>query len=168
MTPVTIKMAERGEPGAASEAMRIGEAAEQCEVSTRTLRYWQEIGLLQPSGHEQGSQRLYRPADVARAKRIKELQELLGFSLSEIRAVLDTDDVLDQIRTAYRASARPEVQLRLIDDAIEVNARLLARLDDTLARVQAFRDERAHKAKRMRARARDLRDEVDRAGPSRP
>jgi len=147
--------------------MRIGEAAEVCGVSTRTLRYWQEIGLLSPHGHHQGTQRLYLPADVARAKRIKELQALLGFSLSEIRAVLETDDVLDEIRTAYHASARPERQLRLIEDAIEANAKLLAHLDDTLARAQAFRDERAEKDKRMRARARELSREVDRAGSAR-
>jgi len=151
----------------ASEAMRIGEAAEQCGVSTRTLRYWQEIGLLAPSGHHQGYQRLYLPADLSRAKRIKELQELLGFSLSEIRAVLDTDDVLDELRTAYHASARPELQLRLIDDAITSNTRLLAQLDDILARVQAFRDERAQKARRMRARAKELQDEVERAAARR-
>jgi DNA-binding transcriptional MerR regulator len=147
----------------AAEAQRIGEAARACGVTTRTLRYWQEIGLLTPSGQRQGGERLYSEADVARAARIKELQELLGFSLSEIRVVLDTDDVLDRLRSAYRSSARPEVQLRLLSDAVEANDRLLARLDDTLARVQAFRQERAGKAKRLRARARELRAELARA-----
>lgn len=150
----------RTEAAAASDALRIGEAARACGVTTRTLRYWQEIGLITPSGQRQGGERLYSEADVARAARIKELQELLGFSLSEIRVVLDTDDVLDRLRSAYRSSARPEVQLRLLGDAIEANDRLLARLDDTLERVQAFRDERADKAKRLRVRARQLRAEV--------
>ncbi|HXY45501.1 MAG TPA: hypothetical protein VEH29_15035, partial [Acidimicrobiales bacterium] len=68
---------------------------------------------------------------------------------------------------AYHASARPELQLRLIDDAITANTRLLAQLDDILARVQAFRDERAQKAKRMRARAKELQDEVERAAARR-
>lgn len=150
------------------EAMRIGEAARRCGVTTRTLRYWQEVGLLTPSGQREGRERLYLPGDLGRAARIRELQELLGFSLSEIRAVLDADDVLDQLRTAYRASARPELQLRLLQDAIDANAELLARLDDTLARAQAFREERAQKAKRMRARARELQDEVNRAAAARP
>ncbi len=165
MAHVSARVAESGETQTVPAAMRIGEAAQDCGVSTRTLRYWQEIGLLEPSGHHQGGQRLYLPADVARAKRIKELQELLGFSLSEIKAVLETDDVLDELRTAYHTGARPELQLRLIDDAIKANATLLAHLDDTLAQVQAFRDERSQKAERMRARARELLDEADGPAP---
>lgn len=150
----------------ARDAQRIGEAAKACGVTTRTLRYWQEIGLITPSGQRQGGERLYSDADIARAAHIKELQELLGFSLSEIRIVLDTDDVLDRVRSAYRSSARPEVQLRLLHDAIEANDRLLERLDDTVQRVQAFRDERAGKAKRMRARRRELEAGTDE--PRRP
>jgi MerR family transcriptional regulator, repressor of the yfmOP operon len=137
-------------------ALRIGEAAQACGVTTRTLRYWQEIGLLNPSGRHDGGGRLYSKAEVERAARIKELQELLGFSLSEIRAVLNTEDVLERLRSAYRASARPEVLQQLLDDAIETNDQLLARLDDTLERIKAFRDERAQKARRLRARAREL------------
>lgn len=141
-------------------ALRIGEAAQLCGVTTRTLRYWQEVGLLAPGGQEEGRERLYLPSDLARATRIKELQDLLGFSLSEIRAVLYADDVLDELRTAYHSSARPEVQLQLVEQAIDANAKLLERLDDTLERVRAFREERAQKGRRMKARARELRGDI--------
>lgn len=138
------------------EALRIGEAARFCGVTTRTLRYWQEIGLLTPSGQRDGGERLYSDEDVARAARIKGLQEWLGFSLSEIRAVLGTDDVLEKLRSAYRSSSRPEVQRQLLTDAIEANDELLQRLDETLERIASFREERAQKAVRMRARAREI------------
>lgn len=154
------KVYETHTPADGIDAHRIGEAAKACGVTTRTLRYWQEIGLITPSGRRQGGERLYAEADIARAARIRELQELLGFSLSEIRVVLETDDVLEQLRNAYRSSTRPEAQLRIVTDAVEANDRLLARLDDTLDRVSAFRDERADKAKRMRARARELQSEL--------
>ncbi|HLI16217.1 MAG TPA: MerR family transcriptional regulator [Acidimicrobiales bacterium] len=149
-------------PAAAPGTLRIGEAARACGVTTRTLRYWQEIGLITPSGRREGGERLYSDADVARARRIRELQDLLGFSLAEIRAVLETDDVLDRLRFAYRSSARPEVLLELLGEALEANDRLLARLDETLARVQAFRAERAEKKRRLRARARELRAALER------
>lgn len=142
------------------QARRIGEVARACGVTTRTLRYWQEIGLLTPSGQRDGGERLYSEDDEARVTRIKELQELLGFSLSEIRAVLETDDVLDKLRNAYRASSRPELQRQLLTDAIDANDRLLARLDETLKRITAFREERSQKAKRMRARSRELGAEI--------
>jgi len=154
---VTDQESSSGDP---PNALRIGEAANACGITTRTLRYWDEIGLLTPSEKREGGERLYSNAEVERAARIKELQELLGFSLSEIRVVLDTDDVLGKLRSAYRASARPELQHRLLSDAMEANDKLLIRLDDTLARIKSFRDERAQKAKRLRARARELRAEI--------
>jgi len=136
--------------------VRIGEAAGLCSVTTRTLRYWEEIGLLSPNEQRHGGERLYSGAEVERARRIRELQELLGFSLAEIRVVLETDDLLDKVRNAYKANARVELQRRLLADALEANDALLARLDDTLTRVKEFRAERAEKAKRMRARAAEL------------
>jgi DNA-binding transcriptional MerR regulator len=140
--------------------LRIGEAAKLCGVTTRTLRYWEEIGLLAPSEQRHGTERVYSGPEVERAQRIRELQELLGFSLAEIRVVLDTEDVLDELRSAYKANARPELQRRLLANAMKANDKLVARLDDTLARVKAFRDERVAKARRMRARAAELDDEI--------
>jgi MerR family transcriptional regulator, repressor of the yfmOP operon len=160
--PVTAQVTEPQEPP--RDALRIGEAARACGVTTRTLRYWDEIGLLTPSEKREGGERLYSAAEVERAARIKELQGLLGFSLSEIHVVLDTEDVLDGWRSARRANARPELQHRLLTDAIEANDKLLARLDDTLDRIKTFRDEREAKAERLRARSRELEAETDR-GP---
>ena len=86
---------------------------------------------------------------MARVTRIRDLQELLGFSLAEVRVVLDTEDidVLDRVRSEYRwpgpTTAGPEHRRQLLDEAIEANDKLLVRLDNTLARIGAFRDERA-------------------------
>ena len=96
---------------------------------------------------------------MARATRIKDLQELLGFSLAEVRVVLDTEDidVLDRVRSEYRrGDTTPARRRRLLDEAIEANDKLLDRLDDTLARIGAFRDERAAKAIRLREARREL------------
>jgi DNA-binding transcriptional MerR regulator len=140
--------------------LRIGEAAKLCGVTTRTLRYWEELGLLVPSGQRHGAERVYSGAEVERAQRIRELQELVGFSLAEIRVVLETEDVLDKLRNAYKANARAELQRRLLASAIDANDKLVARLDDTLDRVKAFRDERVAKAKRLQARAEELDNEL--------
>jgi len=143
--------------------LRIGEVAKLCDVTTRTLRYWEEIGLLAPSEQRHGSERVYSGPEVERARRIRELQTHLGFSLAEIRVVLETEDVLDELRSAYKANAGPELKRRLLDNAMEAHDTLILRLDDTLARVQAFRDERVAKAKRMRTRAAELDDEIERS-----
>ena len=147
-------MTDRG--GGTEVMLRIGEAAKLCGVTTRTLRYWEELGLLVPSGQRLGTERVYSGAEVERAQRIRELQELVGFSLAEIRVVLETEDVLDKLRSAYKANARADLQRRLLASAIDANDQLVARLDDTLDRVKAFRDERVAKARRLQARAAEL------------
>jgi DNA-binding transcriptional MerR regulator len=96
--------------------------------------------------------------------RIRELQELLGFSLAEVRVVLDTEDidVLDRVRSEYRwGEGDPDHRRQLLDDAIEANDKLLVRLDNTLARIGAFRDERAAKAIRLREARRELDEDPD-------
>jgi DNA-binding transcriptional MerR regulator len=152
--PLTVEEAS-ATPDAAP-TMRIGEVAKLCGVTTRTLRYWEEIGLLAPSEQRHGSERVYAGSEVERARRIRELQSLMGFSLAEIGVVLETEDVLDKLRHAYKANARPELQRQLLTNAMEANDKLVARLDDTLARIKAFRDERVAKAKRLRAREQEL------------
>jgi DNA-binding transcriptional MerR regulator len=141
---------------------RIGEVAKLTGVTTRTLRYWEELELLQPSSYRTSGERLYSPADVARVSRIRNLQELLGFSLAEVRTVLDTEDVdvLDRVRSELAAGDLPlDRHKELLDEGIVANDQLLVRLDDTLARIHAFRDERAASAVHLREKRRRL-DEI--------
>jgi DNA-binding transcriptional MerR regulator len=143
--------------GAQLTTWRIGEVAKLTGVTTRTLRYWEQMGLLSPMGHRGAGERLYSDTEIDRVRRIKELQGLLGFSLSEVKVVLETEDVLDRLRDAYHADPKPAHRLQVVQRAIDANDRLLGRLDDTLERIAAFRDERAAKARRLRAVASDLR-----------
>jgi DNA-binding transcriptional MerR regulator len=132
---------------------RIGEVAKLTGVTTRTLRYWEELGLLRPSNHSQNGERLYVAADLSRVTRIRKLQDLLGLSLAEVQAVLATEavDVLDRVHSEIDAVDLPPSRRKdLLDDGIVANDELLARLDDTLSRIQAFRDERAAIAVRLR------------------
>jgi MerR family transcriptional regulator, repressor of the yfmOP operon len=143
----------------ATEVLRIGEVARAMGLTARTLRYWEEIGLLLPAGYRKSGERLYSPADVARVGRIRDLQELLGFSLTEVRTVLDTEDVavLDQVRSELRGGdPSPRRRRELLEAGVAANAALLDRLDETLARIQAFRDERAAASARMRAALAEL------------
>jgi DNA-binding transcriptional MerR regulator len=143
----------------ATVVLRIGEVAKLTGLTTRTLRYWEELGLIRPTSYRGSGERLYSQTDMARVIRIRELQELLGFSLAEVRVVLDTEDVdvLDRVRSEYRwGDASPDRRAELLDEAIEANDKLLDRLDNTLARIGAFRDERAAKSIRLRGARREL------------
>jgi len=134
---------------------RIGEVAKLTGLTTRTLRYWEELGLVSPTSYGSSGDRHYTAADMTRVTRIRDLQKLLGFSLAEVRVVLDTEevDVLDRVKSELRSGdPSPTRQRELLDEAVVANDQLLARLDTTLARIEAFRAERVATAGRLRAR----------------
>jgi DNA-binding transcriptional MerR regulator len=74
--------------------MRIGEVAARTELSLRTIRHYEETGLIVPSARSRGGFRLYTEADVARLMVIRRMKPL-GFTLEQMRDLLDAIDRLD-------------------------------------------------------------------------
>jgi DNA-binding transcriptional MerR regulator len=81
-----------------SSHQQIGEVAERTGLSLRTIRYYEEIGLVTPSARSQGGFRLYADADVARLELVRRMKPL-DFTLEEMRELLQVIDGLEQ-RTA--------------------------------------------------------------------
>ncbi|MEB3053678.1 MerR family transcriptional regulator [Bacillus pseudomycoides] len=73
------------------EMISIQELTKETEVTVRTLRYYDQIDLLKPSGKTEGGHRLYSEGDVIRLQQILFLKEM-GFSLKEIMNILMTDE----------------------------------------------------------------------------
>jgi DNA-binding transcriptional MerR regulator len=74
--------------------MQIGEVAARTELSLRTIRHYEETGLVVPSARSQGGFRLYTETDVARLMVIRRMKPL-GFTLEQMRDLLDATDRLD-------------------------------------------------------------------------
>lgn len=140
------------EPGA---LLRIGEAAEQAGTSARTLRYYEELGLLRPTRQNRGA-RLYTQEHVARLLRIRELQELLGFDLGEIGDILHNEDQLSELRSEVEAGVTPERHRQILAEAMDINARLRSLVRGKQERLSAMMQELDAKARRYRARAKEL------------
>ena len=85
--------------------LQIGEVAERTEVTQRTLRFYEEKGLLKPPTRMEGGFRLYSEADIQRVEQIKQLKQLLGFTLAEIKEMVDAEEVKMQLRAEYRPEA---------------------------------------------------------------
>ncbi|HEY8837671.1 MAG TPA: MerR family transcriptional regulator [Dehalococcoidia bacterium] len=85
--------------------LQIGEVAERTGVTQRTLRFYEEKGLLKPPSRMDGGFRLYSEEDVKRVEQIRQLQRLLGFSLAEIKEMVEAEEVKSQIRAEYRRDA---------------------------------------------------------------
>ncbi|MFF5809267.1 MerR family transcriptional regulator [Streptomyces sp. NPDC012746] len=74
--------------------MQIGEVATRTELSLRTIRHYEETGLVAPSARSQGGFRLYTETDVQRLMVIRRMKPL-GFTLDQMRDLLDATDRLD-------------------------------------------------------------------------
>ena len=100
--------------------LQIGEVAERTGVTQRTLRFYEEKGLLKPPSRMDGGFRLYSEEDVKRVDKIRRLQELLGVSLADIKEMVEAEQVLREIRAQYRPEAELAEKRRQLEQAIEV------------------------------------------------
>ncbi len=121
-------------------AMHIGEVASRTGLSLRSLRHWEDVGLLRPSGRTDGGFRLYTESDVAKILVIRRMKPL-GFTLEEMSAVMRDIEVLhdqgsahpagdaagkrlvDVLHEATERRARLEVQLAMADEFIDLLGR---------------------------------------------
>jgi DNA-binding transcriptional MerR regulator len=115
------------------ELLGIGAAAAQAGVSERALRYYQQLGLLEPACTTPGGLRRYSADDLARVARIRELQTLLALNLDEIAIVLRNEDRLAQIRRAYKDERTSD------DERHRLGRECLALLESLRATVEAKR-----------------------------
>lgn len=80
-------------PADTPAVMQIGEVAARTELSLRSLRHWEEVGLLRPSGRTEGGFRLYTEADVEKILVIRRMKPL-GFTLEQMSAAMRDIEVL--------------------------------------------------------------------------
>lgn len=114
----------------------IGAASARAGVTERALRYYQQLGLLTPAQCTSGGMRRYSEEDLARVRRIRQLQQLLGLDLDEVAAVLRNEDRLAEIKRAWLDSGTSDAE-RL--DMARESLRLLHDLRSTVeAKQQAI------------------------------
>lgn len=105
---------------------RIGEVAERVGVTIRTIRYYEERGLLGASaGRTQGSHRLYTDADVAHLSELVRLRDLLGLSLEELDTLAEAEEARAALRNQWAESASNAERLQILDAAIPLVERQL-------------------------------------------
>lgn len=118
---------------AVDEHARIDEIAARTGLTKRTLRYYEEIGLLDAPTRTEGGYRLYTTSDVQRLERIKRLKNLLGFSLAEIRELVRADEEREQVRAAWRRETQPQMRLFHLDEAEALVRRQLRVVEEKIA-----------------------------------
>jgi MerR family transcriptional regulator, repressor of the yfmOP operon len=117
----------------------IEQVATRTGLTKRTLRYYEEVGLLPPTGRTEGNYRRYNESDVQRLERIKELRDLLGFSLSDIRDLLQVEEEREQIRMAYRQEIEATAKIAQLDRADELIREQLHLIEHRLRGLEQMR-----------------------------
>ncbi|MFQ6850781.1 MerR family transcriptional regulator [Streptomyces sp. 35M1] len=131
--------------------MQIGEVAARTELSLRTIRHYEETGLVTPSARPQGGFRLYTETDVARLMVIRRMKPL-GFTLDQMRDLLDATDRLDAgavLGTEERAALLERVRAyqREAADQVEKLRVQLSRAEDFEGTLRARLEQDAHTAR---------------------
>ncbi len=124
---------------------QIGEVAEAVELSLRTIRHYEEVGLVPPSGRSAGGFRLYTDDDVERLRLVKQMKPL-DFTLGEMRELLDVRGRLATAGSGHERAGLAE-RLELFAAAAE---RRCETLRDQLDAAQAMAEALRHEARRHR------------------
>ena len=125
-------------PGEGERLLGIGAAAAQAGVSERALRYYQQLGLITPSGCTPGGMRRYSAGDLARVARIRQLQTLLGLNLDEIAVVLRNEDRLAEIKLAYHQSTGDEDRRKLLVESLSLQEELRGTVQAKRTAIESF------------------------------
>lgn len=136
--------------------LRIAEVAELVGLTTRAIRYYEELGLLKPAARSDGAYRLYDADDVERLRTIRRLRDDAGFSLAEVGQLLEDEAARARDRERFRASHDPAEQLALTRGAVERADRQLALLEEKAARLAEMVTDARARQTRLRARLAEL------------
>jgi DNA-binding transcriptional MerR regulator len=103
----------------AARTLRIGELSELTGTTPRTIRYYEEIGLLGGAAERShGKHRCYTQADVERVSEIIRLRDLLGLSLDELSRLLDAESARTHLRREYQQTDAPAQRRRILEQAL--------------------------------------------------
>jgi DNA-binding transcriptional MerR regulator len=148
-------------PGEPPHLLRIQEVALEVGLTARSIRYYEELGLLTPAARSEGDYRLYDASDLERLRFIKGLRDDAGFSLAEIAQLLEDEAARDQANERFRSTDALERREAVLDTITRVE-RQIATLRAKAARIEAMTADTERRLEHLRAHLAEL----DHAGAS--
>jgi len=140
--------------------LRIGEVARVVGTTPRTIRYYEEIGLLsEAASRPSGQHRLYTEADVERLREIVRLRDVLGLTLDELKELVEHEDARAALRAEWRRGAPDTTRRRqILDEALGHLDGQLALVRRRQRELERLAEELSAKRRRLRTRRRQLAD----------
>jgi DNA-binding transcriptional MerR regulator len=121
--------------------LRINEVAAETGMTTRRIRYYEEVGLLEPAARSDGDYRLYDASDLDRLQFIRDLRDDAGFSLAQIGQLLEDEAARERNRERLRQATNAAERRLYLGDAQERVERQIALLEAKAARLASMIDE---------------------------
>jgi DNA-binding transcriptional MerR regulator len=146
---------------AQERSYRIGEVAERVGVTTRTIRYYEELGLLGTgsAGRTKGAHRLYTEADILRLEELIRLRDLLGLSLEEVVGLAEAEEARAALRNQWAESASDSERTAIVEAAIPLVERQLELVRARQQRLAEFADALSEKLSSLEKRQAELEGE---------
>jgi MerR family transcriptional regulator, repressor of the yfmOP operon len=137
--------------------LRIGELAELTGTTPRTIRYYEEIGLLPaPEEREQGKRRLYAESDVERLQELIRLRDLLNLSLDELSQLVAAEAARAELRREFAEAEDPGERRRLLDQALDHICTQLKLVRGRKQELERLERELVARQRRLRGRVREI------------
>src|SRR5450756_88336 len=136
--------------------LRIQEVAAETGLTPRSIRYYEEFGLLQPAARSSGDYRLYDPSDLERLRFIRGLRDDAGFSLAEIGLLLEDEAARVRDAERFRAAGDVEERKAILRGLLDRVDRQVATLEDKATRLRAMIDEANGRREHLRAHLDEL------------
>lgn len=139
-------------------SLRIGDLARLTGTTARTIRYYEEIGLLPDSpSRPTGGHRLYTQADVERMREVIRLKELLGVSLNELKELLAAEEARAAVRAELRRDDVDPLRRReLLLEALGHLDRQIELVERRAAELSRLHDELSATRKKVRRHLREM------------
>jgi len=136
---------------------RIGEVAELVSTTPRTIRYYEEFGLLPPPpSHEKGRHRTYGDGDVRRLQDLIRLRDLLGVSLEELKSLVEAEEARAVLRERWQHISGAEDRKAILEQSLGHVTAQLALVRSRREALDGLESELAAKLERITALLREL------------
>jgi DNA-binding transcriptional MerR regulator len=132
------------------ETYKIDEVSKVCGLTKRTIRYYEELGLLMPTERTEGGMRLYTQEHIDRLKQIISARDVLGFSLQEILDFVKIREQFEGHRHSFRASVDTQQKLHHLQEVERGLAQQLQMIDQKMETMAQFRREREELHQRIK------------------
>jgi DNA-binding transcriptional MerR regulator len=153
-----MRASKRTQPVSDPRTLRIGDVAQMVGTTPRTIRYYEEIGLLpEAPARPSGRHRLYSESEVERLREVMRLKSLLGVSLEELRTLLAAEEARAEVRAQLRREdVDPSRRRELLDEALGHLDRQLQLVRHRASELAKLEGELSETRKRVRRKIREL------------